>query len=193
ALVRAIDLHVVLHLAWLLQLGIELLSCVAQAWPTTRTAAVSVTPVGFEQVAPAVGEHNRDIAAAVERDRSHETLLPQMPKVTLAWVQWPTVVVAQVPRRDDAEAADNAQRAGFGPAKDLLPVAIADPLTFESARQVELIYEGVSRIDRATIAGVIVPFPWVASPARIIVEHTPETSMNSGAALQCGCGHPADA
>ena len=51
-------------------------------------------------------------------------------------------------------------------------------LTFESARQVELLYEGVSRIDTVTIAGVIVSFAGIASPARIIVEHRPETSMN---------------
>ena len=96
ALVRAIDLHVVLDFARLLQLRVELLSRVPEAWSTTGAAAVSVAAVGFEQLAPAVGENDRDITAAVDRDRSHETLLPQMPKVALARVQWPTVVVAQV-------------------------------------------------------------------------------------------------
>src|SRR2546425_267174 len=84
-----------------------------------------------------------------------------------------TVVVAQIARRDDAKAADEAERAGFGAAKGVLAVMIADQLTFESARQVELVYEGVSRIDGVTVAGVIVTFTWIASPARIIVEHRP--------------------
>jgi hypothetical protein len=42
-------------------------------------------------------------------------------------------------------------------------VTVADQLAFEATRQVEAVYEGVSRIDPFAIAGIIVSFARVAS------------------------------
>ena len=47
-LVSAVDLHVMLNLACLLQVRLEPLPPAAVACPTTRTAAASVAPVRFE-------------------------------------------------------------------------------------------------------------------------------------------------
>jgi hypothetical protein len=96
ALICAIDLHVMLDLPCLLRLGIELLSRVVEAWPTTRAAAISVAPVGREQIAPTLGEDHGDVAAAIDRNRPHESLFAEMSQVAPARVEWPPVAIAQV-------------------------------------------------------------------------------------------------
>ena len=109
ALVRAVDLRVVLDLARLLQVRVERLAVVA--------AAVAIATVRLEQIAPALGQHDDVIAVAVERHGPNKTLLPQVPEIAFAWVGGAVVVVTQIARRDDTEGADDAQRAGFRTAK----------------------------------------------------------------------------
>jgi hypothetical protein len=57
ALERPIDLRVVLNLARLLEVRVERLVMV--------TTAVAIAAMRFEQIAPAIREHNRMIAVAV--------------------------------------------------------------------------------------------------------------------------------
>jgi hypothetical protein len=102
---------------------------------------------------------------------ANQSLLPQVPQVTFAWVTWTAAVVLQVARWNDAEHADETQRAGFRTAKGVLAVSVADELAFESARKVELVDEDVSRVDRVAVACVIIPFAWIASPTWIILKH----------------------
>jgi hypothetical protein len=108
---------------------------------------------------------------AGERNGANKTLLAEVPKVALARVAGLTIVVLQVPRWNDAEDADETQRAGFRTAKGVLAVTVTDQLAFVSARQVELIDEGVPRIDRVSVAGVVVAFTRIAAPTRIIIKH----------------------
>ena len=51
------------------------------------------------------------------RHGANEPLLAEMSQVAFAWVTGPAVVVLQVARRNDAEDADETQRAGFRTAK----------------------------------------------------------------------------
>jgi hypothetical protein len=105
------------------------------------------------------------------RHGANEPLFAKVPKVALAGVTWPAVRVLQVARRDDAEDADETQRARLRAAMRVLAVPVADHLAFESARQVELVYEDASRIDRVAVACVIIPLAWIASPTWVIVKH----------------------
>ncbi len=80
-------------------------------------------------------------------------------------------MVVEVARGNDAEDPDETQRAGFRTAKGVFPVAVTDQLAFVSARQVELVDEDVPRIDRVSVACVIVAFARIASPTRIVIKH----------------------
>jgi hypothetical protein len=144
AFIRTVDLRVVLDFARLLQLGIKRLAMVL--------ALIAIAAVRFEQVASTVGQYDGDILVAVDRNRANEALLAKVSEIALARVGWPAVVVAQVARRHHAERADDAQRTGFGTAKGVLAVTLMDQLALQSAGKVELLYEGVSGIDRVALA-----------------------------------------
>jgi hypothetical protein len=69
------------------------------------------------------------------------------------------------------EDADETQRAGFRTAQGVFPVAVTDQLALLSAWQVELVDEDVPRIDRVTVAAVVVAFTRIAAPTRIVIKH----------------------
>lgn len=125
----------------LFQLRVELLAVVV--------AAVSIPAMRFDQVASTVGQHDRDIAVAVQRNSSDKTLLPQVAEIARAWVSRSVVAVEQISRRYDPKSADDAQGARFGTAKRVLVVALVDELTFESAWQVQPLHEDVARLNVA--------------------------------------------
>ncbi|OFW26029.1 MAG: hypothetical protein A3H97_11395 [Acidobacteria bacterium RIFCSPLOWO2_02_FULL_65_29] len=174
ALVRPVDLRVVLDLTWLLQLRVEPLSPVVLV-PATAALAVAAAgvlfPMRLQQILAAVRQDDDAMAVAGERNGANKTLLAEVTKVALARVAGLTVVVLQVTRWNDAEDPDETQRAGFGTTKRVLPVAVTDQLAFVSARQVELVDEDVPRIDRVSVACVVVAFTRIASPTRIIIKH----------------------
>jgi hypothetical protein len=171
----AVDLRVVLDLARLLQLRIEPLSrvVVLPAAPALAVAAAGVLlAMRLQQLLPAfLRQDDHAMAVAGERNGANKTLLAEMPEVAFAWVAGLTVVVLQVPRWNDPEDPDETQRAGFGTTKGVLPIAVMDQLALVSARQVELVDEGVPRIDRVPVACVIVAFTRIAAPTRIIIKH----------------------
>jgi hypothetical protein len=170
----------VLDLARLLQLRIKPLSPVIVAAAAIAVlpvaTAAAILPMRFQQIPAALGQDDDAMTVAGDRNRTNEPLLAEMSKVALAWVAGPAVVILQVARWNDAEHADETQRAGFRTAKGVLAVSVADELAFESARQVELVYEDVaridvSRVDRIAVACVIIPPARIASPTWIIVKH----------------------
>ena len=88
AQVGAVDLRVVLNLARLLELGVELLLVVA----------ISVVPVRFEEVSATLGQDDRDILAALHRNRADEALLAKVSKVAGSRIGLSAVMVAEVAR-----------------------------------------------------------------------------------------------
>src|SRR5207253_2344862 len=84
AFVGPADLSVVFDLPCRSQLRIEHL---------TALDVRSLTAVGLEQIEPALGEDDRDLAVAMKRKGSDEALFAQVPKITLPWVGRLAVVV----------------------------------------------------------------------------------------------------
>jgi len=75
-----------------------------------------------------------------------------MPQVALTWVGRAVVVVSEIPRRHDPERPDDRQRARFGAAKGVLPLAcVVDDLSVAPSREIDVLREHVARI---LIAGI---------------------------------------
>lgn len=74
-----------LDLTRLLQVGVERLAVVS--------AAVAIAAMRFEQLAPAVGQHDRVITVSVERHGPQATLFAEVTEVALARVDGPVVMV----------------------------------------------------------------------------------------------------
>ena len=175
--VGAIALGVVLELARLTQAGIELL--------TGRPAVVSDGPVGLEEAAPFVGQHDDGVAASVLANRAHEPGFAEVPQVPLSWVRRAARVVAQVAGRHDAKRAHGGQHPALGAADLVDTVAAGDPLARVAAREIEALGEQVARVGgrplatvrRATAAAadlrpLDVHRPGIVTPARVVAgEH----------------------
>ena len=83
-------------------------------------------------------------------------------------------MVPQVTTGDDPKRTNRRERARFGAAQRVLPIAIADELAFQSAWQVEIPHEHVARmisLPRVSIAWVAIAHlaPIIVAVARIIV------------------------
>ena len=100
--VRSIDLGVVRQLARLVDAMVEGLAFV---W-------IHVPAPGLEQVPPFLGERD-GTRVAIERNGVDESRLPEMPQLTMAWVEGLIELVAEVGRGNDAEGADRGQRPCF--------------------------------------------------------------------------------
>ncbi len=138
ALVRAVDLGVVVELALPFEARIELLA--------RLVAAVSVR---LQYVTTAVGQGDRDITSAVEPNGLNQSLLAKMPEIALPRVGRPVVVVAEISRRHHPERPDDRQGARLGPAKRVRPFAcVVDDLAIAASREVDVPREHVARILR---------------------------------------------
>ena len=133
AFVRAVDLHVVLDFAGLLKLGVEALPRLRIATTAAGLAILTIAAMRFQQIPSAIGQNDRDVAMTVDRNRADETLLAEVTEVASARIHRTAVAVAQVARRDDPECPDDAQSAGFGTAKLVLSIAVANDLALQSA------------------------------------------------------------
>jgi malonyl CoA-acyl carrier protein transacylase len=154
----------VLHLARLLELGVELLPIFS----------ITFVPMRLEQVLAAVREDDRDIPASLRRNRPNEALFAEMPQIARVRLSFPAVMVVQVARGHHAKGSHGRQRARLGLAQGVLTVPVVDALTDVGARQVQLAHEHVARIARLSIASVkiasVVVTLAAVAPARII-EH----------------------
>ena len=68
----------------------------------------------------------------VHLNRTNQALLAQMSEVAFSGVERPAIMVAEFSRRDDAEAADDAQGAGFRFAKRVFPIPVAYDLAVQA-------------------------------------------------------------
>src|SRR5438477_12989267 len=101
-----------LHLAWLLELGVELLPILS----------IAFVPMRLEQVLAAVREDDRDIPASLHRNRPDEPFFPEMPQITRMRISFPPVIV-QVARGHHAKRAHGRQRARFRLVQGVLAVS----------------------------------------------------------------------
>ncbi|MGH9407828.1 MAG: hypothetical protein ACRD1V_00080, partial [Vicinamibacterales bacterium] len=101
-LVCAEDLHVVLHLSRLLQLGVEVLAGVRGARSVVGVVA-AIPAMRFEQVSARVGEDHGNVTATVDGNGPHKALLAQVPKVSTARVECSIIMVSEIARRDHAK------------------------------------------------------------------------------------------
>ena len=162
--VRAVDLGVVLHLARLLELGVELLPILS----------IAFVPMRLEQVLAAVRQDDRNISTSLHRNSPDESFFSKMPQITGVRISFAPVMVVQVARGDHAKRSHGRQRARLGLAQGVLAVSVVDPLTLVCARQVQLAHEHVARIARFSIASVAIARVVVAIAGVVrarIIEH----------------------
>lgn len=119
----------------------------------------------------AVREDNGHVPAAIDGDSPHEALFAKMPQIATARVERAAVVIAEIARRNDPEASDKAQSAGFRTAKAVLAVQVVDELALVTTRQVEGVDEHVPWIEPFSIASVIAARAGIAGPTGIVIEH----------------------
>src|SRR3954464_3808289 len=116
------------ELALAFEAGIELL-----------TRVLVALSVGLEQVAPTVGEDDRDVAPAVQPHRGDQPLFAEVAKIALPRIRFPVEVVAQIPRGHDPKRADRRERPRFGTAHRVSTLArVVDDLTLGPAREMEI-------------------------------------------------------
>ena len=96
-----------------------------------------------------------------------------MPEIASPGITWTVVVVVEIATRHHSKRSDGAERPRLRAAKFVLVVAISNYFAFEALRQIELMGEHVSRVDRIvfTVALVIVTVARIIAPTGI-VEHT---------------------
>jgi hypothetical protein len=143
--VRAVHLQVMFDFARLLQIGVELLLGPGSALPS-RVAGVVVATVGLEEVPPALGEDDSDVAMPVDVNGTRQALLLEMPKVASVGIERAVVVIAKVTRGHDAERADGCQRTRLGTAQADITIAVPHQLALEAAREVYFVQKGVAGI-----------------------------------------------
>ncbi len=140
--VRTKHLNVMFHLTRLLELRVERLLAAVP-----RVVRV-VTAMRFEDVAPSVRQDHGDIAVAIQRFGSDQTLLPQMPQIACPWVGRTSIVVAQVAGGDNPKRPYSRQRPRFRNAEHVLAMSgVVNNLSFMSTGQVEFAHEHVTRIE----------------------------------------------
>jgi hypothetical protein len=109
------------------------------------------------------------VAVARDANGLDQPLLAEKPQVARARIGWPVMMVAQVTTGDDPKGPDGRERARLRAAECVLPVAIPNDLPLQSARQVDVTREHVTRVYVAlaciTVAlrppGVVVPIAGV--------------------------------
>jgi hypothetical protein len=77
-----------------------------------------------------------------------------MPELAVAWVERSIEPVAKIVHRDGAKRADGRQRASLGAAERVVVAVIVDVLSFEAARQVDVLHEHVARVHAFSVAWV---------------------------------------
>ena len=154
ALVGAIDLDVVLKFSLTSDARVEGLA------PLSVAVRVAVM---VEQAPSLLREGDGDVARTRHADRFDQALLTEVSEIARARIRWRFVVIAQITTGDHPKRADRRERSRLGPTHRVLAIAIADDLSLQTAWQVDIVREHVSRIDVA-LAGV--PIPLV--PARAI-------------------------
>jgi hypothetical protein len=77
-----------------------------------------------------------------------------VPELAVAWVERLIEAVAEIARRHGAEGADGGQRARFRAAESVVVAVVVDVLSFEAARQVDVLHEHVARVHAFPVAWV---------------------------------------
>jgi hypothetical protein len=78
-------------------------------------------------------------------------LLAEVSQIAQTRIQWEIVVIAEITTGDHPKRANRGKRSRFGSAQRVLAIAIAiaiaDDLSLQTARQIEVAREDVARID----------------------------------------------
>ena len=116
--------------------------------------------MGLQQVPAAVGQHDRDVAPAVQPNGVDQSLLAEVTEVAAAGIGFAPGVIAQVTRGHDPKRANGGQRAGLRAAQRVRAFArVVHHLSLASAWQVEVAHEDVARVTIARIVASRIAIP----------------------------------
>lgn len=79
-----------------------------------------------------------------------------MPEFTVTWVERLIEAIAEIACRHGAEGADGGQRSGLGVAQGVVVTVVVHVLSFEAARQANVLHKHVTRVGALTVAGMLV-------------------------------------
>jgi hypothetical protein len=137
--VGRIELDIVLHLARLLELGVERLL-------TSVRVVRALDSMPIQQVSAAIRENDRDVLPAFERHGPDEAVLAEMAQVTLTEIERLAAVVPQIVRRHDPKRPNGRQGAGFRAAEGVMAIAVPDDFALGPAGEPQFLREDVARI-----------------------------------------------